>query len=84
MIKKLMVLVVILVPALVLGGCCSAREAAFADGVDQYANKSGLLAEYDRYVENDPNLSSDTKKIRKGTSEGLRMLIEEEKRALEE
>lgn len=72
--------VVILVFGLV--GCCAGREAAFADGVEQYAVKSGLLAEYDAYIDADPNLKSETKRIRKDTSAGLRRLIDEEKRAI--
>lgn len=67
-----------------LGACCTAREKAFHDGVDQLVNKSGLLSEYEKYVESDPSIKAETKKIRKETATSLRNLIEEEKKALEE
>lgn len=66
-------------------GCCgvSSREAAFHDGVKQYTVSSGMLDEYDRYVDADPKLKDDSKKIRKDTSKGLRALIVEEGKAIE-
>lgn len=70
--------------ALCVTGCCgnASREAAFHDGVNEYANKSGMLNEYDAYIDADPKLSPDTKKIRKGTSQGLRDLIKTEGESL--
>lgn len=72
----------VLVASAVLLSGCGVNEA-FVSGVDEYANRSGLLDEYDRYIDADPKLSGDTKKIRKNTSRGLRRLIEEAKKANE-
>lgn len=65
-------------------GCCGTREAAFLDGVDQLVNKSGMMTEYQKYIENDPNLQPESKKIRKDTAERLKALIEEERKALDD
>jgi hypothetical protein len=72
--------------ALCAVGCCgnTSREAAFHDGVKQYAVESGLLDEYDKYVDADPAIKDSTKVIRKNTSKGLRALIAEEQKALKE
>ena len=64
--------------ALMSVGCGSVNEA-FVNGVDAYANDSGMLNEYDRYVEADPTLDADSKRIKKDTSAGLRRLVAEEK-----
>jgi hypothetical protein len=68
-----------------LSGCCgsTSREAAYHDGVKQYALESGMLDEYEKYVDADPKLKDATKKIRKDTSKGLRALIAEEGKALD-
>jgi len=79
-VKKFIALILICSSA---WGCCSAREVAFHDGVDQLVNKSGLATEYQKYIENDPALQPETKKIRKETAERLKLLIEEERKALE-
>lgn len=65
-------------------GCCGtlSRETAFHDGVKQYAISSGLLAEYEKYVDADPKLKDETKKIRKDTSKGFKALIDQEEKAL--
>ncbi len=83
--------------ALACGGCCgvASREVAYHDGVKQYALESGLLAEYDKYIDSDPRWivketdDSDTKKrkertkkIRKQTPAGFRALIATEEEAL--
>ena len=70
--------------ALLSSGCCGvlSREAAFLDGVKQYSIESGLLKEYDAYIDADPNLKATTKTIRKQSSAGLRALIAEEEKAL--
>jgi hypothetical protein len=69
--------------ALAASGCGgSAREAAFLDGVKQYTVASGMLDEYEKYVDADPALKPDTKTIRKNTAKGLRTLIVEEEKAL--
>ncbi len=70
--------------ALLSSGCCEilSREAAFHDGVKQYAIESGMLDEYEAYIDADPNLKASTKKIRKGTPAGLRALIAQEEEAL--
>lgn len=72
--------------ALVGTGCCgsASREAAFHDGVKQYAIESGMLDEYEKYVDADPKLKDDSKKIRKATSAGLRALVAQEGKALKE
>lgn len=69
---------------LLMVGCCGnlSREAAYHDGVKQYALESGMLNEYEAYVAADPKLKDETKKIRKGTSEGLRKLIAQEEQSL--
>ena len=78
-------------------GCCgvASREAAYHDGVKQYALESGLLDEYDKYIDADPRwIAKDTddsatkerkertKKIRKQTPAGFRALIATEEEAL--
>ncbi len=70
--------------ALLSSGCCGvlSREAAFLDGVKQYTVKSGMLEEYEAYIDADPNLKETTKKIRKDTPIGLRALIAQEEEAL--
>lgn len=52
-------------------------DAAFIAGVDAGANGSGLLDEYDAYVEADPKIKPETKKIRHDTAAGLRKLIKD-------
>jgi hypothetical protein len=76
---------IVVILALCATGCCGAapREVAFHDGVKQYVLTSGLADEYDKYIDADPKLKDDTKKIRKDTSKGLRALIAEEGKALE-
>lgn len=70
--------------ALMCVGCCgvTSREVAYHDGVKQYALESGLLAEYDKYIDADPAIKASTKKIRKQTSAGFRALIATEEEAL--
>ncbi len=71
---------------LVLSGCCGtlAREKAFHDGVKQYAVASGLLDEYEKYVDADAKLKPETKTIRKDTAKGFRALIAQEEKALKD
>lgn len=78
--KKVLLVVVLLS----LSACCSVSEKAFHEGVDQLVNKSGMIVEYQKYVGNDPNLQPESKKIRKDTAERLKLLIEEERKALED
>lgn len=70
--------------AILTAGCCgvTSREKAFYDGVKDYTVDSGMLSEYEKYVDADPALKPETKKIRKDTSKGLRALIDEEGKAL--
>lgn len=57
-------------------GLFSKPDKAFIAGVDAGLNGSGLLDEYVKYVENDPNLKlPETKQIKKDTVAGLRKLI---------
>lgn len=75
---------IIAVLALCAVGCCgsASREAAYHDGVKQYTTSSGMLDEYEKYIDADPKLKDDTKKIRKDTSKGLRALIAQEEQSL--
>ncbi len=67
-------------------GCCSnlSREGAYHDGVKQLVIESGLLGEYEGYLEADASIKEGTKKIRKGTATELRALIAEEEKALQD
>jgi hypothetical protein len=65
-------------------GCCGtlSRETAYHDGVKQYTVESGMLTEYEAYIEADAKLKPETKVIRKNTSKGLRALLAQEEKAL--
>ena len=52
-------------------------DAAFIAGVDAGVNQSGYLDEYEKYVDADPNLKPESKKIRHDTAAGLRKLIKD-------
>lgn len=71
--------------ALLMVGCCGtmSRESAYHDGVKQYTVESGMTAEYEAYIDADPKLKPETKKIRKDTAAGLRKLIATEEAALQ-
>ncbi len=71
--------------ALLMVGCCGtlSREAAYHDGVKQYTVESGMTAEYEAYIDADPKLKPETKKIRKDTAAGLKKLIATEEAALQ-
>jgi len=58
------------------------RESAYHDGVKQYTIASGMTSEYEAYIEADPKLKPETKKIRKDTAAGLRKLIDQEEQSL--
>lgn len=75
-------LAVLVLAAAAVGGCRCASEAAFYKGVQGYADV--ILPEYEKYVDSDPGLKPDTKKIRKDSAAGLRRLLAEEKKALED
>lgn len=70
--------------AIACTGCCSnlSREGAYHDGVKQLVIESGLLDEYEAYLEADTSIKAGTKKIRKDTPVELRLLIAEEEKAL--
>jgi len=74
-----------LVMVCALGGCALFRSpnAAFVAGVDAGLNggPSGadILNKYDKYVDADPTLTADTKKIEKTTTAKLRKLIADAK-----
>ena len=72
--------------SLFAAGCCSTvREAAFYDAMDQGLLKSGMLDEYDKYLDKDTSIiDPKTRELRKGTSAGLRKNLAEEKRALKD
>ena len=69
-----------------LGGCAlfQGPNAAFVAGVDAGLNGgpngADILNKYDRYVDADPNLTADTKRIEKKTTADLRRLIENAKK----
>jgi hypothetical protein len=62
-----------------LTGCAlfANPQAAFVTGVDAGLNGSGLLDEYDKYLDADPKLDAESKKLRHGTSAGLRKLVKD-------
>lgn len=70
--------------ALCAAGCGGnlSRESAYHDGVKQYTISSGMLDEYEKYVDADPKLKDQTKKIRKDTSKDFRKLIDQEDQSL--
>jgi hypothetical protein len=69
---------------LMLAGGCINPNKAFVEGVEAYTEESGMLDEYCRYVDQDETLPDDMKAIRKDTAAGLRKLVKEYKRQLEE
>lgn len=83
--KVALMVVAVCALAILCSGCGTlSREVAYHEGVKEYAIKSGLLDEYDKYLEADPNLADTTKTIRKQSSEGLRALIAAEEAAIKE
>ena len=52
-------------------------DAAFIAGVDAGVNQSGFLDEYEKYVDGDPKLKDESKKIRHDTAAQLRKLIKD-------
>jgi hypothetical protein len=60
-------------------GCAlfSSPNASFVAGVDAGLNQSGLLDEYDKYIDADTKLTADSKAIRHQTSAGLRKLVKD-------
>lgn len=72
--------------AVSLSACASnaARERAYVEAVEQYTERSGLLTEYEAYVEKDPALKPESKVIRKRTAEKLRQVTAVEKKALKD
>ena len=83
--RKVLSACVLVFVVAILTGCPAAnlqRENAYHDGVKQYALESGLLEEYDKYIDADPSLKPNTKKIRKQTSAGFRALIATQEEAL--
>lgn len=77
MLLPMLMIVCVLVALLSLSGCAlfESPNTAFVTGVDAGLNGSGLLDEYDKYIDADPNLKSDSKKIRHQTAAQLRKLI---------
>ena len=63
-------------------GCAlfQSPNKALVAGMDAGLNQSGLLAEYDKYVDADPKLKDGDKKIRHDTAAGLRKLVEDAKK----
>lgn len=84
MIRKL--ILAALAAVALAGTACKAgpRERAFTEGVEALAVDSGLLKEYEGYVEKDPAIKEETKKLRKETSAKLKQLIDDQKRAIED
>lgn len=75
------ILVSLLAIMLALSGCAlfQSPQAAFVTGVDAGLNGSGLLDEYDRYLDLDPKLANDpdTRRIRHGTAAKIRKLVKD-------
>ena len=74
--------VLVVLAALGFSGCAlfESPNKAFVAGVDAGVNSSGLLDEYDKYIDADPKLKDDSKKIRHQTAASLRKLIEDAKK----
>ncbi len=81
MTRRIRTLAATAVLGLFCGSCAlfDSPSEAFIDGVDQYAVQSGLLDEYVRYVDADPDLAERSKDIRKETAAGLRRLLDQAK-----
>lgn len=83
--KRLVLAVLACVVLFALGGCAlfQSPNAAFVAGVDAGLNggPSGadILNKYDKYIDADPTLTPDTKKIEKATTAKLRKLIADAK-----
>jgi hypothetical protein len=78
--------VLILVVLCALSGCALFRspDAAFVAGMDAGLsagqNNADLLGKYDAYVDADPKLTAETKKIEHRTAAELRALLEAAKK----
>lgn len=78
-------LVLVLALVCALGGCAlfKSPNASFVAGVDAGLNGgpngADILNKYDRYVDADPTLTADTKKIEKATTAKLRKLVADAK-----
>lgn len=77
--KKFKLAVLFVAFIAVLSGCALFRspDQTLVSGVEGYV--SVILPEYEKYVDNDPALDADSKKIRKDSSVGLKRLLEEAK-----
>ena len=69
------ILVLVLLPWAVLGGCSLDQDFVLA--IDGYTKE--ILPEYRAYVERDPELSEDTKRIRLQSAERFQRLVDEAK-----
>lgn len=81
---KKIALAVVVLAALLLSACSSnvSREAAFYRGMKAELVESKFLKQAEAYIDADPKLKETSKKIRKGTVERIRALLETEKNAL--
>lgn len=73
----------LLVPVMIGVFCvtgCGTVDKAFVRGVEAYSVESGMLEQYDQYVDKDSSLTPESKKIRKDTTAGFRKLILEAKK----
>ena len=68
-------LVLALVGLVVCGGCTVNQQ--FVTAVDGYTTV--ILPEYKKYIDDDPNLSEDTKRIRKQSADKFQELVDEAK-----
>jgi len=84
--RTILALALAVLTLLFAAGCGNkAREEAFHDAMDQGLLRSGLLDEYDKYLDKDASIiDPKTRELRKGTSAGLRKNLAEEKRALKD
>lgn len=62
---------------LLAGTACESAQSVFVDGVKAGYIESGIHKEYKAYIDADPDLSGETKVIRKETADKLKQLIEE-------
>lgn len=72
--KRFSCVAILLLTIFAFSGCGSV-DKAFLKGVETYTVDSGLLNEYDAYVDKDQALDESSKSLRKGTSGGLRKLL---------
>ena len=79
--KKVLLIAVLIVAVLGMCAGCTANKQ-FVDGVDGYTKV--VLPEYKAYVQADPKLDADSKRIRVQTADKLQALVDEAKKQNED